>query len=212
MRIIDPGDDPRRGSQAAPPAAEQPGASSAAAPLPGAHIYAAKQAQAQKAYDDAIADLNRRRSRTLQNYGFLESGEMDANNQFGIMQQMFREQAQGMDATEMGQRGRGFANQGGNLSGLAARASTNMNYDQALERLKTSRGYEDEMYDIAQARTQAENTKSSAFTQAEQDQFEWAQANNQYTPAAPPAVSALPSKAAAKKNAVKVKTKKKKGK
>jgi hypothetical protein len=181
--------------------------------LPNAGIYAQKQALAEQAYQQAIAQINQKKSRTLRDYGFLESGQVDPNNQYGAYQMMSRNQAQAADTTEMQARSRGFAGVGG----LAGRRLSNLNFEHGAERYKMQAGYSDALEDIANLQNTALWDRDQAMLNITQEQLQEALQQQNFTPAALAEEAALPTRAAARAGVAKtvkkvLKKKKKKGK
>src|SRR5687767_8733864 len=80
-----------------PPAGQSPLQPQPGAPLPGTPpltreqrasqiagqgAYLQRQGQAEQAYQQALAQLQQRKSQTFKDYGFLENGQVDPNNRF----------------------------------------------------------------------------------------------------------------------------------
>lgn len=77
-----------------------PSGSAAADSPPAEGVYAADSATALKAYQEAQASIQQRRSGIYQNYGFNQDGSVDGNNQVGQYQQLKHSQALELDSAQ----------------------------------------------------------------------------------------------------------------
>lgn len=148
--------------------------------IPGQGIYLQQQAQAEQAYQASLADIAHRKSNTIRDYGFNADGTVDAHNNYGQIQNMWRGQGQQTDASNLGLLGRGIK------GGLANQAHTALNTMIGGQNLDLSNHYNTDMYNYGQEALGAEATKNAAILSAQQQAEQTAQQNSDYTPAAAP--------------------------
>lgn len=190
---------PPRGPVGGPPQAPPPTPGPpVGSQIPGQGIYLQKQAQAEQAYQQALAQLAQRKSQTFRDYGFLESGGVDPNAQHGAIQNLWRGQAANADQEDYSLLSRGIS------GGLAGQSYMQRKIAEGGQNLELQNNFTNNMQELANARTQAEATKNEALLAAQQEALMAAQEHEQFTPAAPepgePAPSPLPGRAAARRH------------
>ena len=93
-------------------------------PIPYIGPYGEQQALAQRAYEQALSQINSQRSQTLQQYGFMPGADgnavIDPSNPYGLMQQTYLTNQQEADTLEQGARSRGFSGAGLGQQGVNA--------------------------------------------------------------------------------------------
>jgi hypothetical protein len=163
--------------------------------IPHAGIYLQQQAQAEQAYQNALVDIEHRRSASIRDYGFLPGGGVDPNNNYGQIQNLWRNQAAAANQQELGLMSHGLR------GGLANQAISNRKLAEGGQNLDLQNHYNTDMYNLAQERTQAEQTHSNDLLAAQQAAAQDAQQNEDYTPAiVPEAPPALPNQAQARRH------------
>lgn len=189
---------PRPG-QYTPPGAPPPRPQPTGSQIPGQGIYLQKQAQAEQAYQQALAQLAQRKSQTFRDYGFLESGGVDPNAQHGQIQNLWRGQAANADQQDYSMVGRGIR------GGVAAQGLAQRKIMEGGQNLDLQNNFTNNMQELAQGRTQAENVRNEALLAAQQEALMAAQQAEQYTPATPeapeaPAPAPLPGRGRARQH------------
>lgn len=199
------------GATAPPPGAPAPGtpgalpAAANVAAVPGEGIYQQQQALAQKAYQDAIANLQANRSGIYRQNGFLDNGQVDPNNTLGLYQQDRNAYAHDLEDASESAHGRGL---GG--SGLGAQISEAPRYQHEVQSAELMRQYLAALSDNTGQQTGAANTLQASLLSARQQQIQDAISNGDFTPAgsdsspddsspaAPPATTGTRTTASAK--------------
>jgi hypothetical protein len=129
--------------------------------IPGEGIYQEQQALANRAYQDAINNINFKKNQTYRTYGFTPEGTADPNNQLGLYQRMRGEHAgQLMDANEA-RVGRGLS-----ATGLGAQQTTRLRGDQEFDTAQMMREYQNSLHGLDQERLGAERALQEAILQA----------------------------------------------
>lgn len=179
-----------------PPQAPGPGPTPpVGSQIPGAGIYLQQQAGAEQAYQNALNNIEHQRGETIRNYGFLPGGGVDPNNNYGMIQNLWRQQASTANEQDLGLLGRGIR------GGLAGQAMAQRKVAEGGQNLELQRGYDSSMYDLGQQRLQAESEHNAAMLQAQQEAAQNAQQNENYTPAiVPEEPPALPNQQQARQN------------
>jgi hypothetical protein len=162
-----------------PPQAPQQPQQPTGSQIPNQGIYLQKQAQAEQAYQRALAQLAARKSQTFKNYGFLENGQVDPNATHGKIQDLWREQAGAAQQEDYSMLGRGIK------GGLAGQVRTLAKLREGGQNLGLQNEYTGAMSDIANAATQAEADKNAAMLAIQQEAEQEARQNQQFTPADP---------------------------
>lgn len=174
--------------------------------IPNSGIYLQRQAQAEQAYQTALATIAQKKSETFRNYGFLENGQVDPNNNYGQIQNLWRNQAGAANQEDYSLLSRGIH------GGLAGQEHSALKGAEGAQNLDLQQGYTGAMNDLANQRTGAESEHSTALLNAQQEAMAQALQDNNFTPAE--AEAALPNHKKARRHIVNVlrhKAKNKKG-
>lgn len=189
MNLYEPGDSPT-----APPAYQSPAPTSAprpyTTPTPSPWLYGKLKEQAERAYNEAKIRIGGKRQQMLSRYGYhaqfddkgnLVAGSMgiDAENPYGQVQQMMRNQADQSDQSEWQQRSRGFAG----LGGVAGKALDKVRFQQGAESNELQLGLTEGITGSADELRQAGVDYEGALSQAEIEATQQAIAEQQFNPA-----------------------------
>ncbi len=162
----------------APPAAPQnsgaaPGGSTPTVGLPDAFGVAQATAMANKAYQDALAQINYQRQSTLTSYGYLgdinkktgviQNMRVDPNSMYGQLQTMFHDQALEDESAQNAAFDRGLH------GGLANQAASNLKYAHMGARTKLGQTLQDTLNTDQQEQNAAAYQRDQAIWQAELD-------------------------------------------
>lgn len=161
-----------------------PGGVTSNSPIPGVDPFAI--AQANDAYNRALASVNSRRGSTLSQYGFKAGGfddsgnptdlEVDPLSQYGSYQQLLDKQAQDSIAAEDAGAGRGFS------GGLANQGESRLRYTQGGERLNLGQGLLGGLGTLNQELLAAKEKRGTALTNAYLDPTRTAIDSGDWTP------------------------------
>lgn len=155
--------------------------------IPGGDIYGWKTLDANKAYEEALAQLGRKRQNVLQEYGFTGDFDTSGNvsnlrtdpfNQYGRLQSTLRTQAQGYGRLEEAQQERGLYG-----SGLAAQPSSDARFEAGGEMASLGTDLSNQFLDLSQSQQEAEHTHNDALYQAQLDALRAAIQDQAFTPA-----------------------------
>lgn len=153
-------------------------------PLTG--IYKQQQAQAEQAYQEALAQINQQSGQTLQSFGFkgnfdptsgvLKGYEMDPGNPFGSVQQLRRSFGAQRENTKESVYARGLDP----YSGLGARQGQSEREDFDFASVQMGRSFLDAWAGNTQARTDARQVLSSQMLAAQQGAIEQSMQERMY--------------------------------
>jgi hypothetical protein len=152
----------------------------AGAPVPGAAVYGARQADAERIYGHSMDQLQDRQNRLYSEFGMTQSGDIDPNSVFGRYQQTLQSQAgQSLDFEESAAM-RGFG------AGSGQAGIHRLKYGQGLEQFQLKADLANQLSDINNQRTNAADTKGTSMTNALAESVNTGLATQNFTPAAPP--------------------------
>lgn len=147
------------------------------APIPGAGIYAQQQNLAEKAYQDAVAQLQARRNSLYHEYGLNNKGAVDPMSQFGEYQQLLGSEGGALDAADNASLDRGLG-----TGGLAMQGETGLRGQQGAENLAFQRQVAQVGQDYASGVLGAQQQRSSSMLEAQQTALANALAAGDFTP------------------------------
>lgn len=156
-------------------------------PIPNVARYGQAGLLAKTAYQNTLARINRSRSQTLRQYGYLgdvnpQTGVMqnvrvDPHNPYGNLQTMFRNHALQDQEAQFAAQERGLR------GGLANKAYTQLKYAHGAESAQLGTGLTDQVADFQDAQTQAKYEFDRALYEAQLEAARNAISNGDYNPA-----------------------------
>lgn len=150
-------------------------------PIPGSSVYLGEQNAANLAYENAKNQLLSQRNSLYHQYGLLDNGAVDPNNQFGAYQLLLGNEGSALDAADNDALDRGLG-----TGGLAMQGESALRNAQGAEQLAFQQQVDRVGSDYASGLAGAEQTRSSATNQAYLDALNTAIASGYFTPAATP--------------------------
>lgn len=153
-------------------------------PIPYVGPYGEQQALAQRAYEQALSQINSQRSQTLQQYGFMPGADgnavIDPSNPYGMLQQTYLTNQQEADSLEQGARSRGFSGSGLGQQGVnAGRVAEGARLFDVGQRMLGS------ITDLSQQQAGAQFNLDTAALQNREGSTQYAIDHGMFTPAAP---------------------------
>lgn len=142
-------------------------------PIPGSPLYLQAQAAANKAYAQALALVNQKRTGTLRQYGYLgdidpktgviKNVRVDPNNPYGELQQMLRTDAQASEQAVNDAVGRGIH------GGLAHQAESQVRFEHGANSSALGQAMADALSQLQQEQNADLETRDQTLYQAELD-------------------------------------------
>jgi hypothetical protein len=161
---------------APPKAPGAPGAPIATNAIPGEGVYQQDQANAQRAYDDAMSSLRAKEQGIQQQFGFNPQGGVDGLNMTsGYFQLKNSQAAQLMQAREQAI-GRGLGGRG-----LGAQIQDAPRYEQGVQDAEFQRNYLGLLGEVGEGRNSASRTLNDALAAARWRQINSAVQNEQWS-------------------------------
>ena len=150
--------------------------------IPGAPGYEQANLLARRAYDNAMARLQQRRSQSMLHYGYTRDAQgnlgVDPNNEYGAYQQMLRGENQQSHRLDRAQRASGWG--GGGYLGAQM---DELQHQQGGEQAQLGEAFTNELAGISQQEQEAAYGRDQALFQNEQEATQRAIANDQFNPA-----------------------------
>lgn len=144
-------------------------------PIPGVALYGQAAAAAQKAYAQALAQLNQNRGSLLRSYGYLgdidsktgtvKNVRVDPHNPYGQFQQLLRNSALASEAAVDDAVGRGIH------GGLAHQAESQVQYEHGMQSAQLGQALTDSLSQLQQEQSADAEARDQALYQAELDQL-----------------------------------------
>lgn len=161
------------GANSGVPAAAPPYAGPYSTPIPGSPLYLQAEAAANKAYEQALALVNQRRSGTLRQYGYLgdidpktgtiKNVRVDPNNPYGELQQLLHSSALSSEQAVNDAVGRGIH------GGLAHQAEREVQFQHGAESAALGQSLTDALSQLQQEQNADLETRDQALYNAELD-------------------------------------------
>lgn len=133
--------------------------------IPNAGVYGQQQANAELAYQNAVAQAQSKKNSMYHQYGLTSTGEVDPFNQYGQYQQMLQSQGADLDSVQNNAMERGL----GGGPGLGNQAERGLRYANGVANLGFQGQVNQIGTDYGLAMGDAEVSKRNAMTQALQD-------------------------------------------
>jgi hypothetical protein len=172
--------------------------------IPGVGLYGEQMALAEKAYEQALADIQRRRTALLQQLGMkpimgsngtIKSLVVDPKNPYGEYQQLRKSEATDLTATENDSLARGLSPD----EGLGGQPISSLRYTQHVGDLNFTRNAMSNLGSLAREQQQAHDQKNMSIMQAQEAALQAAIAAGAYGPGptvpAPTAATTTPGPA-----------------
>jgi hypothetical protein len=154
-----------------------------ATPIPGAPQYQQANLLAKRAYEQAMARHQQKRSRSLQNYGYVRDATgnlgVDPNNEYGQYQQMLRGGDTASRRLDSTQRAGGW----GTGSGYLGAQREDLQYQQGNQQRQLGTAFADELAGISQDEQASEYERDQALWQNEANAARDAINDNRFNPA-----------------------------
>lgn len=155
--------------------------------LPIPEIYGQKQNSAQRAFEEALAELAAQERQTSLDFGYRQgqSGyELDPNLQFGLAQQMLRGHSGALTGARASMSGRGLGK-----AGLSRQRERLLRFLQQGDLASLSGRFTRGMQGIQSGRSSARRGRDDAFNMAEAEALQYAIQNGLFNTATPPAAA-----------------------
>lgn len=196
---IDPAVNTAIQARQAPPTAPPAGSGAAAAdPIPGSGGYAAQEALAERAYQEAVAQLTQQRNSLYHQYGLTTSGSVDPHSQFGEYQSMLGNEGSALDQARNDAAGRGLG-----VGGLANQGEKALKTADNTEHLQFQEKVDQEQHNYDNSLINAKTQEQGSILAAEQGAYNNALTQGLFnqpppsvTPTQAPTAPAAPSSAA----------------
>ena len=154
--------------------------------IPGAGIYAEAAAMANRAYDNALAQINKNRLNTLTDYGYKGTVDpttgvvggvvVDPNSVYGKLQQLLHGEAVQDEGALFQAEDRGL------VGGLANQAQSQLRYDHGAQDTQLGNDLQSAFDALNQQQQSAAEARNEALWQAELAQLQAAIAAGAYNP------------------------------
>lgn len=138
--------------------------------IPNAGVYGQQQANAELAYQNAVAQAQSKKNSLYHQYGLTSTGQVDPMNQYGQYQQMLQTQGSDLDSVRDNAMERGL----GGGPGLGNQAERGLRYANGVANLGFQGAVNQVGTDYGLALGDAEVSKRNAMTQALQDALQGA--------------------------------------
>lgn len=157
-------------------------------PLTG--VYKEQQAQAQQAYNDALASINQKQGETMRTYGYtgdfdpltgaVTNQQFDASNPYGLIQQSMNQFNTGDRQLKEDAYARGLSGE----SGLGSQDRGLLQDAFAGQQVEMGRGYLSQLQGVNQDRMSAKSQLAESMLQAQMNSINASIQNQLYTPVA----------------------------